>query len=304
MNLTRLRMLSEVAGRGSFRAAATALDYSPSAVSQQIALLEREAGMRLVRRGPRGAELTDAGLLLVRHADVALGELAKARRALDVLAGNGAARLRVAAFPTATATIVAVAARSLAAECTVQVVDAEPPQAQTLLAAGEVDAAVVYEFEPGGPGSLIGEDPMLLCLPAGHPLASRPEIDVADLAGEQWIGGDGCPSVPLLVELCRAAGFAPAFSPIQTHDYGAMQGLVATQGLLGLIPRLALVAPRPDVAIRRLRPEPRPRTLRYAVGDASHPMAERFGSELRAALGLELRSGHAPAHGARPAHAR
>ena len=108
-------MLSEVAGRGSFRAAAIALDYSPSAVSQQIALLEREAGVRLVRRGPRGAELTDAGLLLVRHADVALRELAKARRALDGLTGNGAARLRVAAFPTATATIVALAARSFAA---------------------------------------------------------------------------------------------------------------------------------------------------------------------------------------------
>ena len=113
MNLNRLRMLSEIAGRGSFRAAALALDYSPSAVSQQIALLEREAGVRLVQRGPRGAELTDAGRLLVRHADVALRELAKARRGLDALSGNGSARLRVAAFPTATATIVARAARGL-----------------------------------------------------------------------------------------------------------------------------------------------------------------------------------------------
>ena len=279
-------MLSEVAGRGSFRAAATALDYSPSAVSQQIALLEREAGVRLVCRGPRGAQLTDAGRLLVRHADVALGELAKARRALDVLAGNGVGRLRVAAFPTATATIVAMAARSVA----VQVVDAEPQEARALLAAGEVDAAVVYEFEPGGPGSLIGEDPMLLCLPAGHPLAPGATIDIADLAGEQWVVGDGCPSVPSLVELCRAAGFTPEFSPIQTHDFGAMQGLVATQGLVALIPTLALAAHRPDVASRRLRPEPRPRMLRYVLGDASHPMAERFGDGLRAALVLERRS--------------
>ena len=292
MNLNRLRMLSEVAGRGSFRAAALALDYSPSAVSQQIALLEREAGVRLVRRGPRGAELTDAGRLLVRHADVALRELAKARRGLDALSGNGEAGLRVAAFPTATATIVARAAHGFAA---VRVVDAEPPQARALLAAGEVDAAVLYEFEPGGPGSLIGEDPMLLCLPADHPLAASAEVDIADLAGELWVGGEGCPSVPALVELCRAAGFAPAFSPIQTHDYVAMQGLVAMHALVGLIPRLALVAPRPDVAIRRLRPEPPARTLRYAV--ASHPLAERFGDELRAALRLELRAGgHAPAH--------
>jgi DNA-binding transcriptional LysR family regulator len=276
VNLTRLRMLSEVAGRGSFRAAATALDYSPSAVSQQIALLEREAGVRLVSRGPRGAELTDAGQLLVRHADVALRELTKARHALDSLA---APRLRVAAFPTATASIVAMAARSVP----VQVIDAEPPRARALLAAGDVDVAVVYEFEPGS-GDLIGHDPMLLCLPADHPLAGRAEIDITELAGELWFGGEGCPSVPALLELCRAAGFTPAFSPIQTHDYGAMQGLVATQGIVGLIPELALVAPRPDVVVRRLRPEPRPRTLRYVAG--SHPLAERFGDELRAAWSL------------------
>jgi DNA-binding transcriptional LysR family regulator len=280
-------MLSEVAVRGSFRAAANALDYTPSAVSQQIALLEREAGVRLVSRGPRGARLTDAGLLLVRHADVALLELAKARHALDALAGNGATRLRVAAFPTATATVVALAARDLAAErpeWTVQVVDAEPDRGRALLAAGEVDAAVVYGFEPGGPGVLIGEDPMLLCLPVGHRLAARAEIDVAELAGERWVGGDGCPSVLPLVELCRAAGFTPTFSPLTTHDYAAMQGLVATHGLVGLIPTLALAAPRPDVAIRRLRPEPPPRVLRWVLGDGTHPVAERFGEHVRAAL--------------------
>jgi DNA-binding transcriptional LysR family regulator len=284
VNLTRLRMLSEVAGRGSFRAAATALDYSPSAVSQQIALLERETGVRLVARGPRGAVLTDAGVLLVRHADVALQELTRARHALDALAGNGSSRLRVAAFPTATATIVAQAVRSFDPAWTVQAVDAEPAQARALLAAGEVDAAVLYEFEPGGPGDLIGEDPMLLCLPADHRLVARAEIDAAELAGELWVGGDDCPSVPALVELCLGAGFTPAFSPLQTHDYGAMQGLIATQGLVGLIPRLALVAPRPDVAIRRLRPEPRARTIRYALGEAAHPAAERLRDGLRAAF--------------------
>jgi DNA-binding transcriptional LysR family regulator len=287
VNLTRLRMLSEVAGRGSFRAAATALDYTPSAISQQIALLEREAGVQLVDRGPRGAQLTDAGVLLVRHADVALREIAKARHALDALSGNGDTRLRVAAFPTAMATIVALAARSFGAEhpeWTVHVLDAEPPRATALLARGEVDAAVVYEFEPGGPGDLIGYDPMRLCLPASHPLAVRDEVDLEDLAGEEWFGDGLCPSVASLVELCRIAGFTPAFSPIQTHDYGAMQGLVAAHGLVGLIPMLALAAPRPDVAIRRLRPQPRPRMLRYAVADSSPPAAARFGDHLRAAL--------------------
>jgi DNA-binding transcriptional LysR family regulator len=286
VNLTRLRMLSEVAGRGSFRAAATALDYTPSAVSQQIALLEREAGVRLVERGPRGARLTDAGRVLLRHADVALLELEKARHELDALSGNGSRRLRVAAFPTATATIVALATRSFGAahpEWTVQLVDAEPPRARGLLAAGEVDAAVVYEFEPGGRRGLIGRDPMLLCLPAGHRLTARPEIDIADLAGERWFGAEDCPWMPQLVALCRAAGFTPAFSSLQTQDYTAMQGLVATHGLVGLIPALALTTPRPDVAIRRLRPAPRARTLRCLPADASHPAAQRFRDHLRAA---------------------
>jgi DNA-binding transcriptional LysR family regulator len=295
VNLTRLRMLSEVAGRGSFRAVAMALDYTPSAVSQQIALLEREAGVQLVDRGPRGAQLTDAGVLLVRHADVALRELAKARHALDALSGNGGTRLRVAAFPTATATIVALAARSFAAEhpeWKVHVVDAEPDRAHALLAAGEVDAAVVFEFEPGGPGELIGYDPMMLCLPASHPLTVRAEVDLEDLAREEWFGSSACPSVAPLVEQCRAAGFTPAFSPLVTHDYAAMQGLVATHGLVGLIPTLALTAPRPDVAIRRLRPQPRPRTLRYAVADPSPSEFERFGDHLRAALSRS--AGRAP----------
>ena len=116
MNLTRLRMLSEIAGRGSFRAAALALDYSPSAVSQQIALLEREAGVRLVSRGPRGAAAHRRRPSCSSATRTSrLRELAKARRALDGLTGNGASRLRVAAFPTATATIVALAVRSLAA---------------------------------------------------------------------------------------------------------------------------------------------------------------------------------------------
>jgi DNA-binding transcriptional LysR family regulator len=291
VNLTRLRMLSEVAARGSFRAAATALDYTPSAISQQIALLEREAGMRLVRRGPRGAELTDAGTLLVRHADVALDELAKARQELEALSGNGRTRVRVASFPTATATVVALAARSFGAErpeWTVHVVDAEPHEARALLAAGDVDAAVVYVFEPGGPGRPIGDDPMLLCLPAGHRLAARTEIDLAALAGEQWFGDPACPSVPPLVAQCREAGFTPTFSPLLTYDYNAMQGLVATHGLVGLIPTLALTARRPDVVVRRLRPEPRARTLRYAVGDASHSAAERFGGHVRAAFARSL----------------
>jgi DNA-binding transcriptional LysR family regulator len=281
VNVTRLRMLSEVARRGSYRSAAGALDYTPSAVSQQIALLEREVGHRLVDRGPHGAQLTEAGVVLVRHADVALDELDRARQELAAL--SGADGLRVAAFPTATATIVALAARTLGSE-PLRVIDAEPDQAHAMLAGGEVDAAVVYDFEPDGNGDLIGYDPMLLCLPADHRLTEFEEVDLAELAGEQWFGGAACPWIAVLVEQCRALGFTPSFSLLQTDDYAAMQALAATHGLVGFIPELALGAPHPGVVFRRLNPPPRPRTLRYAVGGAPSPAAERFGAHLRAAL--------------------
>jgi DNA-binding transcriptional LysR family regulator len=299
-------MLSEIAGRGSFSAAAAALDYTPSAVSQQIALLEREAGVRLVDRGPRGASLTAAGRVLVRHADVALLELDKARRELSALAGAGTTRLRVAAFPSATATIVALAARSFGAEhagWTVQVVDAEPGPARALLAGGHVDAAVVCDFQAGGNGDLIGEDPVLLCLPADHPLAEQAEVALVELADEAWCGSEDSPWVPALVEQCRAAGFTPTFNPLQSNDYAAMQSLVATQGLVGLIPKLALGVPRPDVAIRRLRPAPRARMLRYAAAAPATALTERFLEHLRAALPRMLGPHGAlrgPARAARP----
>jgi DNA-binding transcriptional LysR family regulator len=280
-------MLSEIGARGSFSAAAAALDYTPAAVSQQIALLEREFGIRLVDRGPRGAALTEAGRLLVRHADVALLELAEAREALAALSAAATARLRVAAFPTATATIVAVAARSFAEEhddISVQVLDAEPDAAHALLASRQADVAVVYDYVRAAGDDVIWHEPVFLCLPAAHPLATAAEVELADLAGERWFGSDGCPWVPALVEQCRSAGFTPVFSPFLTHDYGAMQGLVATHGLVGVIPALALDAPHPGVAIRRLRPAPQRRRLRYAVADGARPATEAFRNHLATAV--------------------
>ena len=287
VNLTRLRMLSEIGARGSFSAAAAALDYTPAAVSQQIAQLEREAGIRLVDRGPRGARLTDAGRLLVRHADVALLELAKARDALAALSATAVDRLRVAAFPTATATIVALAVRSFAEErpeTSVEVVDAEPDAARALLADRQAEVAVVYDYESADDDDVIWREPVFLCLPAEHPLAAAGEVDLADLSGERWFGTDHCPCGPALIEQCRAAGFTPTFSSFLTYDYAVMQSLVVTHDLVGLIPTLALDAPHPGVAIRRLQPEPPPRRLRYVTADASNATARQFRDHLTMAV--------------------
>src|SRR5204863_3736606 len=101
LDVKRMRVLREVAARGSFSAAAEALSYTQSAVSQQIAALERETGTVLVERGARGVRLTDAGRVLVDHADVIVARLADAEAELEAIAGLRGGRLRMVSFPSA-----------------------------------------------------------------------------------------------------------------------------------------------------------------------------------------------------------
>src|SRR3954452_13128179 len=105
LDVKRLKVLREVASRGSFSAAAETLHFTQSAVSQQIAALEREAGMPLVERNARGVRLTQAGEALVRHTDVILARLADAEAELEAIAGLRGGRVRLASFPSAGATI-------------------------------------------------------------------------------------------------------------------------------------------------------------------------------------------------------
>src|SRR2546430_12793176 len=113
LDVRRMRVLREVAAQRSFSAAAEKLGYTQSAVSQQIAALEREAGATLIERNPRGIRLTDAGEALVRHAEKILARLAEAEAELDAIAGLRGGRLRLASFPTAGAAPVAPGAGPL-----------------------------------------------------------------------------------------------------------------------------------------------------------------------------------------------
>src|SRR5437660_513 len=109
LEVKRLRVLREVSVQGSFSGAADALSYTQSAVSQQIAALEREAGATLVDRGARGVRLTDAGRALVEHSEAILARLAAAEDELEAIAGLRGGRMRLASFPTAGATLVPLA---------------------------------------------------------------------------------------------------------------------------------------------------------------------------------------------------
>jgi DNA-binding transcriptional LysR family regulator len=262
LNVGRLRVLKEVAARGSFSAAAEALAYTQSAVSQQVAALERETGMRLVERGARGVHLTEAGRTLVRHADVILARLADAEAELEALAGLRGGHLRLASFPSAAATIAprAIARfreRHPAVELTL--VPAEPDDALAMLRAGEVDVALDIQAhfqDPAGDGferTHLLDDPMYVALPAGHALADKRMLKLGDLAGEPWIlGSTGfCPDSAIFLRACQSAGFEPRIA-FDCDDYPAIQGFVAAGVGAAFIPDLALITVRDDVVIRSL----------------------------------------------------
>ena len=265
LDVRRMRVLREVALRGSFSAAADALSFTQSAISQQIAALERETGAVLVERSARGVRLTDAGEAVVRHAEAILARLAEAEAELEAIAGLHGGRLRMAAFESAAATIMPVAiARFAGAHPAVELSMTllEPDDAMVALRAGDVDLAVT--FGTGGPGDRDGEgmehlhlleDPMYLVLAADHPLAERRALRLADLAGEAWIGGPGdCECTARINGACLRSGFQPRIA-FETDDYAAVQGFVAAGVGVSLIAELGLETVRDDIVVRRLARE-------------------------------------------------
>src|SRR6476661_11171728 len=198
LDVRRLRVLKEVAAKGSFSAAAESLAYTQSAVSQQIAALEREAGLQLVERSARGVHLTDAGRVLVGHADVILRRLADAEAELEAMTGLRGGRLRLVAFASAGASLMPEAVarfreRHPAVEVTLA--PAEPDEAIEALRGGDADIGLNIETswaKPGDDGILrthLLDDPMYLVLPADHPQAKKRSLRLAELADDPWILG-------------------------------------------------------------------------------------------------------------------
>jgi DNA-binding transcriptional LysR family regulator len=271
LDVRRMRVLREVAARGSFSAAADALAYTQSAVSQQIAALEREAGTRLVERNARGVRLTDAGRSLVEHADAILARLADAEAELEAIAGLRGGRLRLASFPSAGATIMPEAIarfrdRHPAVELTLEPAEPEPSVAK--LRAGEVDLAldITAGFRPPREDGIerlhLLEDPMYVALPAGHPLARKRNLKLEELAEESWILGTtgSCPDASIFLRTCQLAGFEPHVA-FNSDDYFAIQGFVAAGMGASLIPDLALITVRDDIVVRSMGPQPPTRLI-------------------------------------------
>src|SRR4051812_32924119 len=264
LDVKRMRILKEVADHGSFSAAAESLSYTQSAVSQQIAALEREAGTQLVTRGSRGIRLTEAGEALVRHADAILTRLADAEAELEAIAGLRGGRLRLAAFPTVGATLMPLAIatfRDRHPDIELTVRQLEPEDSIPLLKSGELDIALTIE-PAAGPEDKEGvetqfllDDPMYAALPPNHRLANKARIRLKDLSGESWIGTtDACSCGELVRSHCIRMGFEPHIT-FESDDYLAIQGLVAAGVGVALIPTLALTTVRDDIVIRDLGTE-------------------------------------------------
>jgi DNA-binding transcriptional LysR family regulator len=287
----RLLTFREVAHRGSFSRAGEALALTQPAVSQQVAGLERQLGVKLLDRGPGGPAPTAAGALLLEHADAVAERLEQAGRQVAELAAAEHGTLRAGAFPSALGSIVPRAIARMHEthpELQVEAVEGTAQENGAAVAAGRLHVAVCFQDtavarrEPGGTTRHeLGEEPMLAMVAADHPLAREPEIDLAALAAETWTA----PSREHMVHrACVTAGFEPRIAYV-SRDPLAIGELVARGLAVTLAPRL-LAGRLAGVVMIPLRDAVPVRAV-YALTPAAgtRPAALAFVAALTEALG-------------------
>ena len=256
-----MRMLREVAARGTVAAAAAALWVTPPAVSQQLAALEREAGVPLLEREGRRLRLTEAGRRLVDHTERVLAELEAAQADLAAAAAGISAHLHISAFPTAANAILIPSLVRLREEhpmLRLSVTDLEPEESMPALKAGQLDLVVTYEWDllpnvedPGVEREQLLVEPIYLALPATHPCAGRP-ASIGDFVDEQWIvGRDQTSMLNLVVTSANLAGFEPK-TDFHSMDFQVIVTAVAAGLGVALVPPLGMTGPRPDVDFQPL----------------------------------------------------
>ncbi|MFF7591354.1 LysR family transcriptional regulator [Kitasatospora purpeofusca] len=290
LDVRRLQVLRAVVTGGSVTAAATALGYTPSAVSQQVAALEKQTGTALLERAGRGVRPTAAGRLLAEHAAVIEQQVAEAGTALtDLLAGRSGS-LAVRYFATAGAALVAPAIAAFRSEfpgvrLDLGMTDPEDPLQDVLQ--GRADLAVVVRphgrEHPGLRLVHLLDDPYRAVLPKGHRLGAKRVLDLADLADEPWVAsGRTGPCLDTVLDACAEAGFRPGFA-VDSEDHPTAQGFVAAGLGVALVPLLGLAHRHPGVTVRKVRtPEP-VRAIHAAVREGAwgRPALERLVTALR-----------------------
>ncbi len=276
LDVRRMQVLGAVVSSGSVTAAAANLGYTPSAVSQQVAALEKQAGIALLERVGRGVRPTAAGRLLTEHAAIIGKQVAEAETALADLRAGRTGRLAVRYFATAGAILMAPALARLRREhpgvqVDLKLIDPDDPLPE--VEHGRADLAIVVRARDRVHAGIrlvhLVDDPFRAVLPKGHRLASKRVIDLTDLADEPWVGSEWPgPCLDAVLEACAAAGFCPNFV-VQSEDYATAQGFVAAGLGISLIPDMGLANRHPAVVVRKVR-KPQPvRSIHAAVRETS-----------------------------------
>jgi len=293
-----MRTFQEVVREGSYSGAARALGYTQPAITQQMKALERAVGMPLFTKAGRGLQLTEAGTVLARHAEVIVGDLAAAQQQLRALAKLETGLVRICAFPSANATLVPTAMASLLAShpgVRVELQEAEPPESVQRLVRGESDIALSFTY-PGPQAELpdelfevpLMEDLLTVLLPTGHPLVRHHAVRLEDLANERWIAG--CPRCRAnLLHLCAEEGYVPDIV-FSTDDNLAVQSLVAAGVGIALMPALVLsFLCHSKVTGRVVARQPTRKVSAYVLKDHQRiPAVELVLGELKAAAAARV----------------
>jgi DNA-binding transcriptional LysR family regulator len=262
LDVRRLRLLCELAHRGTIAAVAEALAYTPSAVSQQLSALEREAGTPLLARSGRRVDLTPAAHALVAHAEAVLERLEQAEADLAAGRVGPAGPLQVGAFPSAARAVVPAALATLATAHPAlepRLRELDPAAVAGALRAGDVDVALVHDYdyvpvpaEPGVETAALFEEVMFLAAP--RTLAPLPgeEHPLRRWRAAPWIVAPPATRCgTMTVRACEAAGFAPEVRHV-IDDFPAVLALVGIGGGVALVPELGVTTPDPDVALTPL----------------------------------------------------
>jgi molybdate transport repressor ModE-like protein len=273
LDLRRLEVLREVARRGSFSAAATELVFSPSAVSQQIAQLEREVGMPLVERKSTGIVLTAAGQLLLGHANAILARAADAETELRQLSDGTLGSLRVAAFASAAAALmpeVILALRSAQPRVDVILVEQDRRESIEQLRRGEIDLAIVARVPEPDSGGGVVELPLLddhidVLLPLDHRLAIAPTVTLEQLGDEPWAECSGGP----VHQHMAALGIEPNVV-FKSDHHRVLEEIVAAGIAVAFVPRLAQPVSREDVVVKPIAPKAPVRAVCIAIRAGDH----------------------------------
>ena len=299
LDLRRLRLLRELNERGTIAAVADALQFTPSAVSQQLAALEREARVPLLERAGRGVRLTDAALVLVDHAEALLERAALAEADLAAAAGTVTGRGRIAGFQSVAMRLALPAMEALARDAPrlrCELIEAEPEQALPALALGDVDLVLGDEWQhqpwrlpTGLQRHELLRDPVYVVLPAAHQAARRhPEaVPLAELSGAAWAAGHaGMGWEEVTQRTCREhGGFDPDIRH-RTNDATVALALVARGLAVTLLPGLALAGRDHDVALRPIAEGTLGRVI-FAVtraADAERPSTQALVGAVREAV--------------------